>query len=122
MVVEHDLVPVLAREYDEDREERSAEVIKVVARGIIFPEDHPLLPRAGEVVLGVVVLGVRVHATEELDAEQDEDEHHEQKQQGKVEDLLERLDQCRNDLAQRVNCAHELEEAEDAEGAQHRER
>jgi hypothetical protein len=32
------------------------------------------------------------------------------------------LDQCRDDLAQRLNRAHELEEAEDAEGAQHRER
>ena len=128
--VEPDLVPVLAREDDEDGEEGLAEGVEVVARGPVeavlrlSPGDLLVLGLAredeGVVHARVIVLGARVAAAEELHAEQRPDEDEEQHEDAQVHDRLERLDEGDEDDAQVLPLARELEHADDAEGAQHR--
>ena len=102
--VEPDLVPVLAREDDEDGEEALAEGVEVVARRPVGEGDLLVLGLAredeGVVLGGVVVLGAREAAAEELHAEQRPDEDEEQHEDAQVHDRLERLDEGDEDDAQ----------------------
>ena len=116
---EVDVVPVLARDDHEDGHNRKVKVVEVHVRlghhlaGRRKDPREAGLRRAEALVL-------RVGAPEHLHAEEREDEHDEEEDHEEVHDLRKRAEHRLDDLAQPRERARQLEDTQQAEGAQHR--